>query len=87
MVCSSADQFAENLLVNNGTDVKRSKLEGRNGIFTWKWTLEYRDKPVTSRSDEEMPTVTAPVEIPTVPPPATPPEEYVPEIRVHTATA
>ena len=43
MVCSSADQFAENLLVNNGTDVKRSKLEGRNGIFTWKWTLEYRD--------------------------------------------
>ena len=43
MVCSSADQFAENLLVNNGTDVKRSKLEGRNGILTWKWTLEYRD--------------------------------------------
>ena len=43
MVCSSADQFAENLLVNNGTDVKWSKLEGRNGIFTWKWTLEYRD--------------------------------------------
>ena len=40
-------------------------------------------QPVTSRSDEEMPTVTAPMEIPTVPPPATPPEEYVPEIRVH----
>ena len=41
MVCLSADQFAENLLENNGVDVKRSKFEGRNGILTWKWTLEY----------------------------------------------
>ena len=32
--CLSADQFAENLLENNGVDVKRSKLEGRNGILT-----------------------------------------------------
>ena len=38
---------------------------------------------MTSRPDEEMPTATAPMEIPTVPPPAPPPEEYVPEIRVH----
>ena len=38
---------------------------------------------MTSRPDEEMPTVTAREEIPTVPPPAPPPEEYVPEIRVH----
>ena len=43
MVCSSADQFVENLLVTSGADVKRSKLEGRNGILTWKWTLEYLD--------------------------------------------
>ena len=39
--------------------------------------------PLTSRLDEGMPTATAPMEIPTVPPPATPPEEYVPEIRGH----
>ena len=36
---------------------------------------------VTSRPDEEMQTVTAPREIPTVPPPAPPPEKHVPEIR------
>ena len=44
MVCSSADQFAENHLENNGVDVKRSKLEGRSGILTWKWILEYPDQ-------------------------------------------
>ena len=33
--------------------------------------------------DEGMPTATAPMEIPTVPPPAPPPEEYIPEIRIH----
>ena len=44
MVCLSADQFAENLLENNGADVKRSKLEGRSGILTWKWILEYPDQ-------------------------------------------
>ena len=38
---------------------------------------------VTSRPDEGMPTVTAREEIPTVPPPAPPPEEHVPEIRGH----
>ena len=31
--------------------------------------------------DEGMPTATAPMEIPTVPPPAPPPEEHVPEMR------
>ena len=36
-----------------------------------------------SRRDEGMPTATAPMEIPAVPPPAPPPEEHVPEIRVH----
>ena len=64
----------------NGADVKRSKLEGRSGILTWKWTPEYLDH-VTSRPDEEMPTATAPMEIPTVPPPAPPPEEHVLEMR------
>ena len=38
---------------------------------------------VTSRPDEGMPTATAPMEIPTVPPPAPPPEEHVPEMRGH----
>ena len=38
---------------------------------------------VTSRPDEDMPTATAREEIPTVPPPAPPPEEHVPEIRGH----
>ena len=33
MVCLSADQFAENLLENSEADVKRSRLEGRNGIW------------------------------------------------------
>ena len=37
--------------------------------------------PLESRPDEGMPTVTAREEIPIVPPPAPPPEEYVPEIR------
>ena len=36
---------------------------------------------MTSRPDEEMPTATAREEIPTVPPPAPPPEEHVPEMR------
>ena len=44
MVCSSADQFAENLRERSGADVKLSRLEGRNGIFMWKWTLEYLDR-------------------------------------------
>ena len=44
MVCVSADQFAETLLENSGVDVKRSKLEERSGILTWKWILEYLDR-------------------------------------------
>ena len=35
------------------------------------------------RRDEGMPTATGPMEILTVPPPAPPPEEHVPEMRVH----
>ena len=37
--------------------------------------------PLTSRPDEGMPTATAPMEIPTVPPPAPPPEEHLHEMR------
>ena len=44
MVCFSADHFAENHLESNGVDVKRSKLEARSGILTWKWILEYPDQ-------------------------------------------
>ena len=43
VVCLSADQSAENLLESSEADVKRSKLKGRSGILTWKWTLEYLD--------------------------------------------
>ena len=43
VVCLSADQFAENFRESSGADVKRSKLEGRNGIFVRKWTLEHLD--------------------------------------------
>ena len=81
MVCLSADQFAENLLESNGADVKRLKLEGRNGILTWKWVCGIPGPQVTSRPDEGMPAATARKKIPTVPPPALPPEEHVPEMR------
>ena len=43
MVCLSADQFAENLMESSRADVKRSRLEGRNEILMWKWTLEHQD--------------------------------------------
>ena len=39
----SAVQSAENFPMNSEADVKRSKLEGRSGILTWKRTLEYFD--------------------------------------------
>ena len=42
--CLSADQFAGNFLESSGAAVKRSRLEGRNGILMWKWTLEYLDR-------------------------------------------
>ena len=82
-IIHNSHQFAENHLENNGVDVKRLKLEGRNGILTLKWTLKYPDRLLEPRRDEGMPTATAPMEIPTVPPPAPPPEERVSEMRVH----
>ena len=52
-----------------------------------KWNFDMEMDPgisgphVTLRPDEEMPTATARGEIPTVPPPAPPPEEHMPEMR------
>ena len=81
MVCSSADQFEENHLENNGVDVKRLKLEGRSGIFTWEMDSGILGPTLEPRRDEGM--QTAPMEIPTIHPPAPPPEEHVPEMQVH----
>ena len=82
MVCFSADQSSENLLENNGADVKRSRLEGRNGIFDVEMDSGMSGPLVTSRPDRDADsdgtggnshgTSTA-----------RPPEIYVPEIRVH----
>ena len=82
MVCSSSDQFAENLQEQWS---RRETIEARG--TKWNFDVEMDSRisgpPVASRPDEGMPTATARREIPTVPPPAPPPEEYVPEIRVH----
>ena len=83
MVGFSADQFAANLLETSGADVKRSKFDARSGIVSWKWILEYPDQFWKLRRVEGMPTATAPMEIPTVPPPAPPPEKHVFEMQVH----
>ena len=55
---------SDNLLESSGADVKKSKVEGRNGIFA--------GPSLTSRPHEVMPTTTAPMEIPAIPPPARP---------------
>ena len=68
---------------NNGVDVKRSKLEGRRWNFDVEMDSGIPGPTLEPRRDEGMPTATAPMEIPTVPPLAPPPEEYMPEIRVH----
>ena len=81
MVCLSADQFAENLLESSRADVKRSRLEGRNGIFDVEIDNGISGRPVASRPDEEMSTATTEGELPTEPPSAPPPEEHVPEMR------
>ena len=84
MVCLSADQFVENLLENNEVDVKRSELEGRSGILTWKWILEYLDQLWNHVETRECRQLRHRWKCFTVPPPAPPPEEHVPEMRVHT---
>ena len=64
---------------------RRETVEARG--TTWNFDVEMDSgvsgPPLTSRPDEAMPTATAPMEIPTVPPPAPPPEEHLPEIRGH----
>ena len=62
MVCSSVDQSAENLLESNAV--------GRNGIFDVEMDSGICGPSLISRPDEEMPTGTAPMEIPTVLSPA-----------------
>ena len=49
MVCVSADQSAENLLVSSGADVKRSKPKGRRGVLTWKLRLHVQMKRCRQR--------------------------------------
>ena len=64
---------------------RRETIEARGP----KWNFEVEmdsgipGPTLEPRRDEGMPTATAPMEIPTVPPLAPPPEEHVPEIRVH----
>ena len=90
MICLSADQFAENLLESNGADVKRSKLEGRSGIFDVEMdsgvSLDHLRLHFQMKG---VPTATAPMEIPTVPPPAPPVKGMypAPHIHEHLATA
>ena len=64
---------------------QRETIEARG--TKWNFDVEMDSgvpgPPVTSRPDEGMPTATARVEIPTVPPPAPPPVEHVPEMRGH----
>ena len=83
MICSSADQCAENILESSGADVKRSMLEGRKRNFDVEKGSGVSGPPVSSRPDEGMSTATTQGEIPTVPPLAPPSEEHVPEIRGH----
>ena len=72
MVCLSADQLAENHLESNGVDVKRSKLEARSGILTWKWILEYPDQLWNHVEMMECRQQRHRWKFPTLPPPAPP---------------
>ena len=62
---------------------RRETIEARG--TKWNFDVEMDSgvsaSPMASRPDEAMPTATAREEIPTVPPPAPPPEEHVPEMR------
>ena len=62
---------------------RRETVEARGtkwnfGVENGLWNIW---PPMTSGPDEGMSTATTQVEIPTVPPPAPPPEEHVPEMR------
>ena len=81
MVCLSADQFAEKPLGEQWS--RRGTVEARG--TKWNFDVEMDSgtsgPPVASRPDVGMPTATAQGEIPTVPPPAPPPEDHVSEMR------
>ena len=81
MFCLSADQSAENLPKEQWSRRETVEARGTKWNFDVEMDSGVSGLPVTSRPDEEMPTATAPMEIPTVPPPAPPPEEHVPEMR------
>ena len=82
-VCLSADQFVGNHLESSGAAVKRSRLEERNRMLMLVWTLEYLDHPWYHVEMKRCHLATVQREIPTVPPPAPPPQpgSDVPEIR------
>ena len=84
MVCVSAVQSAENFPMNSEADVKRSKLDGTKWNFDVAMDSGISGPNLEPRRDEGVPTATARRGIPTVPPPAPPPEENIPEIRVYT---
>ena len=66
-----------------GADFETVEARGTKCYFDVEMDSGMSGPPVNSRPAAEMPTATAREEIPTVPPPAPPPEEHVPEIRVH----
>ena len=79
MVCLSADQFTGEQWS------RRETIEARGTM--WNFDVEMDSgipgPTLEPRRDEGMPTATAPMEIPTVPPPAPPPEKHVFEMQVH----
>ena len=74
MVCLSGEQWS-----------RRDPIDARE--TKWNFDVEMDSgipgPTLEPRRDEGMPTGSAPMEIPTVPPPAPPPEEHVPEMQVH----
>ena len=64
---------------------RRETIEARGTKWNFDMEMDFEisGPTVEPRRDEGMPTAMAHLEIPTVPPPAPPPEEYTPEIRVH----
>ena len=64
---------------------RRETVEARG--TKWNFDVEMdsgiRGPTLEPRRDEGMPTAAAPMEIPTVPPPAPPPEKHIFEMQVH----
>ena len=83
MVCLIADQFAENLLENHGVDGETIEARGTKWNFDVEMDSGISGPTLEPRRDEGMPTGAAPIEIPTVPPPAPPPERHAFEMQVH----